>query len=199
MLSNFKKLSLYNPYSDLVSYFVPLLLVFMFGYYAGYSFINIIFKLSSNFHFLINICLIVIILSVIGKILYEATSYIVTLIYIILFKAGSSLKEKGRLLSFLGRIMLCFVPTVKSREIPTVMLLEYFKDNCLTRIWYAKTYMYTRLIQTTLGALLISSWLYTEHRSTLIILTIACLIMTFSARLRLLHAEREIENMIFNK
>lgn len=194
MLENFKKLAVFNPYHQVAAYFTPVLLIFMFGFFANYSVIRNTFQTTSDFNTVLKLGLILIAFTTLGKIFYEVTSRIVTLLYIVLFAFGSFLKARGSFLGSIGSGILYLVPDAHHKELSPLQIQNYLDKNRAIKLWYMHVKAYAYGIQTALGALLIGAGMYIQHRETMFFLAIIALLLTFSARKALLHTEVELEN-----
>lgn len=199
MLENFSKIKTYNPYHDFVSYFVPLFLVFIFGYFSHYDAVGNTISLTLRFNVVIQIFLALVVFTAAGKVLYEITSYILSFFQVLLYKIAVFFGNRQGLFGKIGHALLSLIPKASSNAIAPTKLSEFLSKNPTLRSFYARIRMTSFSFQTGLGAVLIGFFVYTEDRLLFLGLFIVILFLALSARQHLISAEVAIEQYIAGK
>ena len=193
MLANFQKIKRLNLYRDFICYFVPVFVVFMFGFYARNPLVLDSFAASRLFSVPLGIVVMLIALTALGKIIGDAMSYVMLFFQYCFYAFGRRLAHKGGIRGRLGRLFESLTLLASEKEVPEAALYAFFKDNELLYTWYGRLAVSETALRTGVGSLFVGFLLFEGARGLLLGLTIILFLLAWSARQRLAHAELEIE------
>lgn len=196
MLQNFQKIRAYNPYRDCAGYFVPVLTAFMFGFYTNYPFIMEFIAQSRHFHTLVNIAVVIVLFTVIGRVVFEVTSYILSLVELECYKLARQFSSKQGVLRHIGKALESLIPVANGKEISHETIYTHLSKNNVLNAWHSRLLTSSIALQTGLGVFVVGLFVFEQHRGLLFIVNIILLFLALHARGALLRAELEIEQRL---
>lgn len=196
MLANFQKIKRLNLYWDLVSYFVPVFIVFMFGFYARNPLILDTFAASRLFGAWLGIVIMLIVFTALGKVIADAMSYVLLFLQYCFYTLGRRFAHKGGIRGVLGRLLESLTLLASDKEVPETALYAFFKENDVLHSWYNRLLASEIAFRTGVGSLFAGFLLFEGMRGIMLGLAIILLLLAWSARQKLAHAELEIESHI---